>query len=165
MSGCLGAPGGVRGNVTGNLTGNLTGNVAGGAISGTSLTVTGNSTLGGAGQSLTVNGTVNVFGASGNLPFCQSPFANLFGCPLDTKTTIASDGFVHVEGSSGLCPDDPADGAFFPGVWPTRLFVGDAVRATVYNCGSALVPVRRGEIVSVQGLVPPLRATFFPLGR
>jgi hypothetical protein len=46
-----------------------------------------------------------------------------------------------------------------------RRVVGDAVRATVYNCGSALVPVRRGEIVTVLSAVPPSTVTFYPLGR
>jgi len=156
VAGPLNALGGVRGNVTGD--------VAGGAISGTSLTVTGNSTLGGAGQSLTVNGTVNVFGASAELPVC--PSGSPLVCPFELRTTIATDGFVHVQGVADFCFADPAAAAVFPpGISTRRLFVGDNVRATVYYCQSALVPVRRGEIVTVLWSGFPVTATFFPLGR
>jgi hypothetical protein len=36
----------------------------------------------------------------------------------------------------------------------------------VMNCGTALVPARRGELVVVQALrLLPLRPLFYPLGR
>ena len=112
--------------------------------------------------SLTVNGVAEVLGDAVELDYCSN---NPVGA---CRTfTVPTDGFVYVQGKPDACnagvglKDNPIDVYLWTQGNPIP-----AARATVMNCGTALVPTRRGELVVVQALqLGPLKKVFYPLGR
>ena len=112
--------------------------------------------------SLTVNGVADILGDAVELGVCSF---NPVGACL--TFTVPTDGFVYVQGKPDACSagvglkDNPIDVYLWTQGNPIP-----AARATVMNCGTALVPARRGELVVVQALrLLPLTPFFYPLGR
>jgi hypothetical protein len=129
-------------NALGGVRGNVTGDVAA--------------------TSLALTGVADVFGDAAEINFCA-------GDPGRCEAfRVPTDGFVYVQGKPDTCNAGVGlkDNPILVYLWTQGNLPPPTPRATVMNCGTALVPARRGELAVV--LAPsalPLRPLFYPLGR
>jgi len=136
VAGPLNALGGVRGNVTGDV----------------------------AATSLALTGVADVFGDAAEINFCAG---NVPGrCEA---FRVPTDGFVYVQGKPDTCNAGVGlkDNQILVYLWTQQgNLPPPEPRATVMNCGTALVPARRGELAVVLATSAlPLQSLFYPLGR
>ena len=117
-----------------------------------------------AATSLTVNGVADIFGDAVEVRDGLCPLDPVGRC---RTFTVPTDGFVYVQGKPDACSDGVGlkDNQIQVYLW-TQGNPIPAARATVQNCGTALVPARRGELLVVQALsLLPVQPLFYPLGR
>jgi hypothetical protein len=130
-------------NALGGVRGNVTGDVAA--------------------TSLALTGVADVFGDAAEINFCAG---NVPGrCEA---FRVPTDGFVYVQGKPDTCNAGVGlkDNPILVYLWTQGNLPPPEPRATVMNCGTALVPARRGELAVVLATRAfPLQSLFYPLGR